>query len=266
MEDTGPDLSPVPPPPPKENGSARPSYREIRQSVRYPLLFVLALWLVEGLYQATGNRQVHFGIVPRTFEGLIGIFTSPFIHGGIDHLTSNTLPLLVVGSGMIYFYKEITFRVIGMIWLFTGFWVWLAARPDPHIGASGLIYGMVVFLFFSGIFRRDTRLMAISMLVVFLYGSLAWGILPLDWHVSWESHLAGSIAGLFASIYYRKDGPQRPKAQWEIDEALEGSSMQSDDSKKTDTTYTPTQPSQDIKVNFEYKERDKPSQNENQSN
>ncbi len=107
-----------------------------------------------------------------------------------------------------------------MIWLFTGFWVWLAARDSSHIGASGLIYGFVCFLFFSGLLRKDTRLMAVSFLVTFLYGSMVWGILPVDQSISWESHLFGSIAGIFCAIYYRAEGPQRTKAQWEIDEEM----------------------------------------------
>jgi membrane associated rhomboid family serine protease len=98
-----------------------------------------------------------------------------------------------------------------MVWLFTGFWVWLIARPEPHIGASGLIYGFVCFLFFSGLFRKNRNLLAISMLVTFLYGSLAWGILPINPTISWESHLMGSLSGIFAAIYFRKEGPQSTK-------------------------------------------------------
>ena len=161
------------------------------------------------------------GVIPRTISGIPGIFFAPFIHGNYEHLLSNTLPLLVVGSGLIYFYGEIAKSVLLMIWFFTGFWVWLAARQESHIGASGLIYGLVCFLFLSGILRKDTRLLAVSLLVTFLYGSLVWGILPVDQSISWESHLFGSIAGFFCAVYYRKLGPQRPKAQWEIDEEMD---------------------------------------------
>ena len=114
-----------------------------------------------------------------------------------------------------------------MIWLFTGFWVWLAARDSAHIGASGIIYGLVCFLFFSGILRKDKRLLSVSMLVTFLYGSMVWGILPIDQTVSWESHLFGSIAGIFCAVYYRKLGPEQPKPQWEIDEENEAGVEQS---------------------------------------
>jgi membrane associated rhomboid family serine protease len=187
-----------------------------------PLLFLIVCWAIELFFESGHSRWVFLGIQPRSLEGLVGIFTSPFIHGSRDHLISNSLPLLIVGTGMFFFYKQIVYQVTAMIWVFTGFWVWLSARAgSSHIGASGLIYGFVCFLFFSGLLRKDTRLMAVSMLVAFLYGSLVWGILPVDQSISWESHLSGSVAGIFAAAYFRKTGPQRPKAQWEIDEEME---------------------------------------------
>ena len=189
--------------------------------IRRPLFFVILLWIIELLSVYFDYRLLWLGVIPRTISGIPGIFFAPFIHGNYEHLLSNTLPLLVVGSGLIYFYGEIAKSVLLMIWFFTGFWVWLAARQESHIGASGLIYGLVCFLFLSGILRKDTRLLAVSLLVTFLYGSLVWGILPVDQSISWESHLFGSIAGFFCAIYYRKLGPQRPKTQWEIDEEMD---------------------------------------------
>lgn len=184
----------------------------IRKSITYPFLFVALLWIIKVLEVYFKWNLVNFGIRPRMFEGLIGILTGPFVHANYEHLLSNSLPLLVVGTGLIYFYREIAFRVIILIYLFTGFWVWIAARPDSHIGASGLIYGFVCFLFFSGVFRKDRRLLAISLLVTFLYGSLVWGILPVDQTVSWESHLFGSVAGILCAVYFRKEGPQIGRA------------------------------------------------------
>lgn len=195
--------------------------KEIIRATAFPLLFTILIWLIEWGAHISGVRMISLGILPRTTEGLAGIITAPFIHGDLDHILSNTAPLLIVSTGMIYFYKELAYRVMATIWLMTGFWVWMFARPEWHIGASGLIYGFVCFLFFSGIFRRDTRLTAISLLVTFLYGSLVWGILPINQLVSFESHLFGSVAGIFSAYYFRLEGPVKPKPQWEIDEENE---------------------------------------------
>jgi membrane associated rhomboid family serine protease len=213
--------------------------RSVWKVIQWPLAFVAVLWIIEALSFHFGYRPLQFGIIPRTISGIPGILLSPFIHGNADHLISNTIPLLVVLSGMIYFYREIVFRVVMLIWLFTGFWVWLAARESSHIGASGLIYGLVCFLFFSGLFRKDTRLMAVSMLVTFLYGSMVWGILPVDQSISWESHAFGSVAGIFCAIYFRHEGPQRQKPQWEIDEENEVSDLPYDQLTETSEENSP---------------------------
>jgi hypothetical protein len=156
---------------------------------------------------------------------------------------------------MIYFYKEIALGVIGLVWFFTGFWVWLAARQDAHIGASGLIYGLVCFLFFSGLLRKDTRLLAVSLLVTFLYGSMVWGILPVDQTISWESHLLGSVSGIFCAVYFRKLGPQRPKAQWELEEEME-KQFPSDENEsiQDDSQGIPISDSE-IKIHYDYKSK-----------
>ncbi len=228
--------------------------------ISWPLFFVATLWIIESLSIYFNFRLVWLGIIPRTISGIPGIIFSPFIHGNYDHLLSNTLPLLIVGSGLIYFYKEIAKNVLGMIWLFTGFWVWLAARKESHIGASGLIYGLVCFLFLSGVLRKDTRLLAVSLLVTFLYGSLVWGILPVDQGISWESHLFGSVAGFYCAIYYRKLGPQRPKAQWEIDEEAELLINEQSDIETKATSYSQNE----ININYELKVR-KPENPDNNS-
>ncbi|MFM8431214.1 MAG: rhomboid family intramembrane serine protease, partial [Bacteroidota bacterium] len=200
---------------------------------------------------------------PRSLEGLIGIAISPFLHSDLDHLVSNTIPILIVGAGLFHFYKSIATKVIVLIWILTGAWVWLIGRQEYHIGASGLIYGMVVFLFFSGIFRKDVRLMAISMLVVFLYGSLAWGILPIDPRQSWETHLAGSIAGLFVAIYYKSEGPQRKLYQWEIDEKSEAEKLENQPpvTEIELESGTPAGSKQSVEIRYDYKPNDtKPPQ------
>ncbi len=177
-------------------------------SLFYPALFVALLWLILFYEQVSGNSLSEFGIYPRTVHGLIGIVTSPLLHANRDHLLSNTFPLLILGSVMFYFYRPIAFQVFFWVYLMTGVWVWAAARDAYHIGASGILYGFISFLFFSGIFRKDTRLMALSLFVVFLYGGTIWGILPLDPGISFESHLLGALAGLITAYNFKAEGPQ----------------------------------------------------------
>jgi membrane associated rhomboid family serine protease len=179
------------------------------------LVLVGALWIVKLLEWKSGYLLTEYGVLPRTVKGITGIFTAPFIHGDYKHLISNSIPLLILGAGIFYFYNSLAYKVFVWIYLLGNFWLWLGGRESYHIGASGLVYGLTTFLFFSGVFRKETRLMALSLLVVFLYGSMVWGIFPLFVGVSWEAHLFGSIAGLLMAVVYRKDGPQRKLYEWE---------------------------------------------------
>ena len=177
-------------------------------SILYPSLFVIILWVIR-IYETLEKVDLaYYGLYPRTTQGLIGIITAPLIHGDASHLASNTLPLLILGSVMFYFYRPIAFQVFGWIYIITGIWVWVAARQAYHIGASGLVYGFVTFVFFSGVFRKDVKLLSISLFVAFLYGGTAYGILPITKGISWESHLMGSLAGLITAYHFRKEGPQ----------------------------------------------------------
>ncbi|MBL0072016.1 MAG: rhomboid family intramembrane serine protease [Bacteroidetes bacterium] len=122
----------------------------------------------------SGYLLTEYGVLPRTLSGLKGVITSPFIHGDMKHLISNSLPLLVLLSGLFYFYKAMAYRVFAGIFLLGGIWLWIGGRESYHIGASGLVYGLTTFLFLSGVVRREARLMALSLLVVFLYGGMVW--------------------------------------------------------------------------------------------
>lgn len=176
-------------------------------SILYPSLFLLLLWTIK-IFEIVENINLSwYGLYPRTFHGLLGIITSPLLHGDFSHLLSNTLPLFILGSVMFYFYRPIAFKIFFWVYFITGIWVWAAARDAYHIGASGLIYGFVSFLFFSGVFRKDTRLLSISLFVIFLYGSTVWGMLPLKEGISWESHLLGALAGLITAYHFKKEGP-----------------------------------------------------------
>jgi membrane associated rhomboid family serine protease len=179
----------------------------IFQSIFYPLLFVCFLWALK-LFEVISNTNLSwYGIYPRTLHGIIGIATMPLLHSDFDHLFSNSVPLLVLGTIIFYFYRSIAFQVFFWVYLMTGVWVWAAARNSYHIGASGILYGFISFLFFSGVFRKDTRLLALSLFVVFIYGGTVWGMLPIREGVSWESHLLGALAGLITAYNFKKEGP-----------------------------------------------------------
>ncbi len=190
-------------------------------SLNYPLAFVILLWLIKSISMLLDVELYQYGIYPQDPAGLKGILFSPLIHGSISHLASNSIPLLVLGAALFYFYREVAPQVIIGSVLITGIWVWIIARESYHIGASGIVYSLASFLFVSGIMRRHPRLMALSLLVSFLYGGIVWGIFPMKDHISWESHLMGLIAGIILAIFFKNHGPQRPVYSWEIEEEEE---------------------------------------------
>ncbi len=180
-------------------------------SILYPSLFLLILWGVKLFETVERVNLSWYGLYPRTIHGLFGIITSPLLHADFTHLLANSAPLLILGAIILYFYRPIAFQIFFWVYLMTGIWVWAIGRNAYHIGASGIIYGFITFLFFSGIFRKDTRFLALSMFIVFLYGGSVWGILPLKSGMSWESHLLGSLAGLITAYHFRKEGPPSRK-------------------------------------------------------
>jgi len=180
----------------------------------FPLLFVGLLWAIKFIEILSGESFASFGLYPRTINGLPGMLTSPLIHGDFSHLFSNSVPLLILGTVLFYFYRGIALQVFTWIYLITGLWVWVAARSSYHIGASGVVYGLASFIFFSGVIRRDRTMMTISLLVTFLYGSIIWGVLPMEEGISWESHLLGFIAGILIAFFFRNEGPPSEKHVW----------------------------------------------------
>lgn len=189
--------------------------KKIYQSFTYPILFVITIWVVKLIEVEMNISFSRFGLYPLHLKGLLGILAAPLIHSDFEHLINNTIPVLVLSTVIFYFYRIVAFRVILFTWILTGIAVWFGAREAYHIGASGLIYGFASFVFFSGVIRRNVNLLAISLLVVFLYGSMIWGIFPIIPDMSWESHLYGGIVGAVLSWVYRKYGPQRIKHEWE---------------------------------------------------
>ncbi|MBK7630654.1 MAG: rhomboid family intramembrane serine protease [Ignavibacteriales bacterium] len=192
--------------------------KELFRKLIIPLTFPLLLWVIYLVTYLLDIPAYKLGILPRNISGLVGIFTSPLIHGGFSHLISNSAPLIFMGLGIFYFYPKVAYKVFTIIYLGTGILVWIFAREVYHIGASGIIYGFVSFLFFSGIFRKDNRSIALALVVIFLYGGLIWGVLPVEKGVSWESHLSGAIVGIIASFIFRKVDPPK-KYDWEEEES-----------------------------------------------
>ena len=183
--------------------------------IGYPLLFVLTIWIVFWIEVRFGVNFNPFGVYPRKLSGLWGVFFSPFIHSGIRHLFNNTIPLLVLSIALFYFYRSISWKILGYGLLLTGLITWLIARPAYHIGASGIIYLLASFLFFKGVFSKHYRLVALSLIVVFLYGGLLWYVTPIDPEVSWEGHLSGLIVGLLFAFIFKKNIAKAPKYVWE---------------------------------------------------
>lgn len=183
--------------------------------ILYPLLFVLLIWVVFWFEIRFGYDFNHWGVVPRNLKGLRGILFSPLIHADIAHLWNNTLPLFILSSALLFFYKNTAWRVIILGTILTGLITWILGRPANHIGASGLIYMLLSFLFFKGILAKHYRLIALSFVVVFIYGGMVWYVLPIDTKISWEGHLSGLLVGALLSIFMRK-GIAKPKLySWE---------------------------------------------------
>lgn len=193
---------------------------KIAESVLYPFLFVGVLWIIKLLEHFSEVSLAKLGILPRTIHGILGVATAPLIHGDINHLVSNTLPLLILGIIIMYFYRDTALSLFSWIYVLTGLMVWAVADGSGyHLGASGLIYGLVSFLFFSGLIRKDRRSLALALLVTFVYGGMVWGVLPIYKGVSWESHLIGGIIGAFCAWYYKDLDPAPEETyDWDVDE------------------------------------------------
>ncbi|MEQ8323267.1 MAG: rhomboid family intramembrane serine protease [Vicingaceae bacterium] len=192
--------------------------KALLEDLRYPLLITTLMWMVKLIEFGGGINLGHYGLYPRQLYGIQGIVTTVFLHGDWKHLFNNSVPMLLLGWSLFHFYKEVAWKVLLWVILMGGFWTWISARENLHIGASGLVYGLFSFLLVSGFIRKHKQLISISFLVAFLYGSLVWGLLPIDYKISWESHFWGFVAGIALAIYYRKVGKQRQRHQWDEEE------------------------------------------------
>lgn len=189
--------------------------------ILWPFYFVMLIWFIFWIDSRFMLNLYHLGVLPGEMQGVFGIVTSPLIHGSLMHLVNNTFPILALGAGLFYFYPRIAWKVIAISWISSGVLTWLIGRESSyHIGASGIIYALAGFIFLCGILRKQPRLLALSLLVVFFYGSLVWGVLPIEDTISWEAHLGGAISGFALAVVYRKSPPRefRKKYSWELEE------------------------------------------------
>jgi membrane associated rhomboid family serine protease len=188
----------------------------------FPFVLTALLFAVKIIEEYNNVRFIELGVYPKSLKGLLGIITHPFVHGDWLHLLNNSVSLFFLSLAIIYFYKKIARQIIPLLWLVTGFWLWIFGRESYHIGASTLVYAFASFLFFSGVFRRNKSLAIVSMLVVFLYGSMVWGIFPMKVQISFEGHLSGFLAGIVFAYYFRKQGPDDDKYSILEEEAEDG--------------------------------------------
>ena len=202
-------------------------------SALFPMVFALLMWVVFYYDNKYSLGVYRLGVQPRKLTGLIGTLFMPLLHGDFNHILSNTFPLLILGTLLFYFYKDIAYKVFFIIYLFSGLLVWVGGniehlhRESFHIGASAIIYGLSGFLFFSGIIRKHKALFGVSLLVTFMYGTIIWGVFPVAFqkamhilrekeNISWEGHLFGFMSGVILAYVYRKTGIQEPQYSWDI--------------------------------------------------
>ena len=211
--------------------------KEIFSILFIPFLFLLVMWLVKLIELQFDLSFVTFGVSPQTLKGLRGLLFSPFIHKDLTHLFNNSYPILILGGLLFSIYRKIALPIFVWLFFISGFWLWIIGRPSFHIGASGIIYALASFLCISGVIRKNPRLAAVSLIIIFLYGSMIWGIIPTKEPISWEGHLAGFVAGILVAVFYRNEGPPHKKYQWEIDEELEKQEIKEN---KIEINYTIT--------------------------
>lgn len=188
------------------------------KSLIFPVALLALLWIVKAFELYFKSDFSEFGIQPHHFTGLRGIILAPLLHADLNHLWANSAPLFILTAGLVYYYPDSWFKILGYAWLTTGLWVWsFADENSVHIGASGIVYALVAFHFIAGLLKREPRQMAFAFLVVFLYGSVIWGIFPElfpEKNISWESHLLGLIAGSTLAFFFRENGMQRIEHEW----------------------------------------------------
>ena len=191
------------------------------ESFKFPIIMLAIMWGIHIIKVVTGFRfAAMYGMYPRSTEGILGIFTSPLIHSNWQHLTNNSVPFLVLGVMIFLFYRRIALKSFVLIYILTGLAVWIFARDVIHIGASGVVYGLVSFVAFLGIFRRNIKSIVLSLIILFLYSGMFYGVLPNQPGISWESHLLGGIVGIIVAWIFRKQIELDEKPQYTQEETV----------------------------------------------
>ncbi len=225
----------------------------------YPILFLLFIWVVFWAELRFGLDLKSYGIYPRTTSGLVGIFSSVFIHGSLSHLYHNSLPLFVLSMALFYFYRPLAWRLIFWGIILSGLFIWCIGKSAYHIGASGLVYVLMSFLLFKGLLSKHYRLIALSLAVVFLYGGMLWYIFPVKEKMSWEGHLSGFVLGLFFALFFKSHLPNSESYAWESEDYdvskdlfLQQFDADGNFIDKGESEHS----SKDIKINYNYKSDD----------
>ncbi len=191
--------------------------QRFRGAMNTVLALVALLWAILLVDQLLPGELRRFGAQPGELSGLLGLVTMPLLHGGFVHLITNTLPLIMLGVALLYFYSETAWKVIPWFWLVPGLFVWfVGAEGSNHVGASGLTFALLGYVGLGGLLRRDAAMLAVSLATLFYYGGMLSGVLPIEPGVSWEAHLGGVLTGLVLAIWYRRaDIPPRRRYDYE---------------------------------------------------
>lgn len=223
-------------------------------SLAIPALLVTLMWVVKVAEMAFSIDLSLWGLMPRNTHGLIGVLTMPFLHGNWEHLLANTPAVLVLGTALYYCYPTLANPVMLISWLASGLLTWCIGAPgSTHVGASALIYSLNLFLIVSGFIRRNRMLIVISLIMVFLYGSFIWGMIPAFaklQNISWEGHLSGAIVGVLLAFILRKKGPQKEVHHWDDEDDSDNDDPDSGEKPYWDV---PTPSDEDLTVQYRFR-------------
>ncbi len=218
----------------------RTDLKKMMLSLVVPASFMFICWIVYITELGFGIKLSEFGLRPRHIDSWYGVLTMPFLHGGAKHIIANTSSFIVLGGMIFYFYSNFSLRILLFSYILSGLLTWLIGRGNIHIGASAMIYSFASYLIVSGILNKNIKLLAVSLVVVFLYGSMIWGIFPTKEGVSWEGHLSGLIVGVLLAFTYRV---QTKKEDYIIVSSFDGD-------------YDSTE-NENIEIIYHYKEKQK---------